>query len=113
MGRRTRIRKDGQLTIRVEQDGEELLVRAFGELDLSNAKMLEAELGRAIDGDAPGVVLDLSAVTFIDLAGLRVLLLMAKHSLRSGGRLCLLRGSEPVDRAVEVGGVASSLPLAD
>ena len=113
MGRRTRIRKDGQLTIRVEQDGEELLVRAFGELDLSNAKTLEAELGRAIDGDAPGVVLDLSAVTFIDSAGLRALLLMAKHSLRNGGRLCLLRGSDPVDRAVEVGGVASSLPLAD
>ena len=113
MGKRNRIREDGQLTVRVEPDGEELLVRAFGELDLSNAKTLEAELRRAIGGDAPGVVLDLSGVTFIDSAGLRVLLLMAKHSLQNGGRLCLLRGSEPVDRVIEVGGVESSLPLAD
>ena len=113
MGKRTRIRKDGQLTVRVEQDGEELLVRAFGGLDLSNAKTLEGELRRAIGGDAPGVVLDLSGVAFIDSSGLRALLLMAKHSLRNGGRLCLLRGSDPVDRAIEAGGVASFLPLAD
>jgi stage II sporulation protein AA (anti-sigma F factor antagonist) len=113
MRNRGRIRKDGQLTVRVERDGEELLVRAFGGLHLANAKTLEGELRRAISGDAPGVVLDLSGVDFIDSAGLRVLLLMAKHSSRNGGRLCLLRGSDPVDRAVEVGGVAGLLPLAD
>jgi anti-sigma B factor antagonist len=113
MGKRTRIREDGRLAVRVEQDGEELLVRAFGELDVSNAKTLEGELRRAIGGDDPGVVLDLSAVTFIDSTGLRALLLMAKHSLRNGGRLCLLRGSDPVDRAIEVGGVERLLPLAD
>ncbi len=113
MGDSDRIREDGQLTVRVEPDGEELLVRAFGELDLSNVKTLEAELRRAIGGEVPGVVLDLSGVSFIDSAGLRVLLLMSKESLRNGGRLCLLRGSEPVDRAIETSGVEHLLPLAD
>ena len=108
-----RVREDGTLTVRVEPDGEDLLVRAHGELDLANANLLEEELRRAIGGDAPGVVLDLSDVTFIDSAGLRVLLSMARHSLRNGGRLCLLRGSSPVDRAIGVAGVEDSLPLAD
>jgi anti-anti-sigma factor len=113
MAKAKRVHKDGQLTVRVEPDGEEVLIRAFGELDLANTKTLEAELRREISGDAPGLVLDLSGVTFIDSAGLRLLLLMAKHSLRNGGRLCLLRGSEPVDRAVDAGGVEHLLPLAD
>jgi len=113
MGNSDRIREDGQLTVRVEHDGEALVVSAFGELNLSNAKTLEAELRRAIGGDASAVVLDLSAVTFIDSAGLRVLLLMAKQSLRNGGRLRLLRGSAPVEQAIEVAGAEDLLPLAD
>ena len=113
MGNRGRIRRDGQLTVRVERDGEELLVRAFGELDLTNAQTLEGELRRAIDSDAPGVIIDLSGLTAIDSTGLRALVLMAKHSFRNGGRLCLLRGSEPVDLAIEASGVEDFLPLAD
>jgi anti-anti-sigma factor len=110
MGASDRVREDGQLTVRVEQDGEEVLVRAFGELDLSNTKTLEAELRRAIAGDASGVILDLSDVSFIDSSGLRVMLLMAKQSLRNGGRLRLLRGSAPVERAIAGGGVEHLLP---
>jgi anti-anti-sigma factor len=52
-------------------------------------------------------------MTFIDSAGLRVLLLMAQHSLQSGGRLCLLRGSAPADQVIEMAGVERLLPLAD
>ena len=108
-----RVREDLKLTVRVEQDGEELLVRAFGELNLYNAKTLDEELRRAIELDAGGVVLDLGEVTFIDSAGLRLLLLMSKYSLRNGGRLCLLRGSDPVDHAIEAAGLEDALPLAD
>jgi anti-anti-sigma factor len=92
-------REDVKLTVRVEQDGEALVVRAFGELNLSNAKALEAELRRAIAGDASEVILDLGGVRFIDSAALRVLLLMAKQSLRNGGRLRLLRATTPEERS--------------
>jgi anti-anti-sigma factor len=113
MARLERIREDLRLTVRVEQDGEEVLIRAFGELDHANAMTLEEELRLALGGTAPGVVLDLCGLTFIDLEGLQVLVLMGRHSLRRGGRLCLLRGSDVVDRAIEARGLASSLPLAD
>jgi anti-anti-sigma factor len=94
-----RAREDLKLTVRVEQDGEALVVRAFGELNLSNAKTLEVELRRAIAGDAVEVILDLSGVRFMDSAALRVLLLMAKQSLRNGGRLRLLRATTPEERS--------------
>jgi anti-anti-sigma factor len=99
MGTSGRALEDAKLTVRVEQDGEALVVRAFGELDRSSAKTLEGELRRAIGGDASGVILDLRGVSFIDLAALRGLLLMAKQSLRNGGRLRLLRATTPEERS--------------
>ena len=108
-----RIREGGLLTVRVKHDGEELLVRASGELDLSNAIVLEGELRRAIATRPSEVILDLSAVTFIDSTGLRMLLLMAKHSRNNGDRLSMRRGSESAERAIERAGLDSLLPLVD
>ena len=99
MGTSGRVFKEAKLRVHVEQDGEALVVRASGELDLSNAKKLEAELRRAIGGDASEVILDLGGVSFIDVAALRGLLLMAKQSLRNGGRLRLLRPTAPKERS--------------
>ena len=105
-----RIREDVGLTVRVEQDGDALVVSAFGELNLANFKTLDSELRMALGGDASGVILDLGAVSFIDSAGLRVVLLMASQSLRNGGRLRLLRGSVPLERAITGSGVGHLLP---
>jgi anti-anti-sigma factor len=110
MGNSDRIREDVGLTVRVERDGEALVVSAFGDLDLSNAKTLEAELRWAIAGDASGVILDLGGVSFLDSAGLRVVLSMARQSLRNGGRLRLLRGSAPVERVIDGSGMRHLLP---
>ena len=101
---------DAKLTVRVEQDGEALVVRPFGELNRSTAKTLEAELRRAIGGDASGVILDLRRVSFIDLAALRGLLLMVRQSLRNEGRLHLLRGSARLERLINESRVGHLLP---
>ena len=105
--------EDGLLTVRVEQDGDTLVVRAFGEVNLANAKTLEAELRRAIGGDASAVVLDLGGVGFIDSIGLRVLFLIAKQARRNGVLLSMMRGSSPVERVIEASGVERLLALVD
>jgi anti-anti-sigma factor len=64
----------------------------------------------AIAGNASEVFLDLGGVSFIDSAGLRVVLLMARHSLRNGGRLRLVRGSWPLERLIRGSGVEHLLP---
>jgi anti-anti-sigma factor len=104
------IREASGLTVRVEQDGDALVISAYGKLDLTNFKTLDAELRVAIAGDASEVILDLGGVSFIDSAGLRVVLLMARHSRRNGGRLRLVRGSGPIERAIEGSGVEHLLP---
>jgi anti-anti-sigma factor len=101
------------LIVRVERDGDALVVRASGEVNLTNAKTLEAELKRAIDGGASAVVLDLDGVGFIDTVGLKVLLLIAKQARRNGVLLSRLRGSPPVERLIEKSGVEPLLALVD
>jgi anti-anti-sigma factor len=99
------------LTVHVKQAGDALMLRAIGELSRSTAERFEAELRRAIDGDASTVVLDLSSVGFIDATGLRSVLRMANHSLRNGGRLRMRNASPPVRQAIEWGGLERLLPL--
>lgn len=65
---------------------EELVFRVVGELDVASVAALRAELRRTIAA-APGpVVLDLTAMTFIDAAGLAALVWfaceMSKHDRR-------------------------------
>src|SRR3954451_13139268 len=75
-----RLREDAVLSVRVEQEGEGVMVHVSGELDIASAKALEDELRHAIDSDASAVVLDLAGLRFIDSAGLRVLVRAAAHS---------------------------------
>ncbi len=113
MGRWDRTRQDGPLIVQMEQAGDTLFVRASGELSRPTTEMFEAELRLAISGDAEAVVLDLGGVGVIDSTGLRSVLRITNHSLRAGGRLRMSRASEPVQQALEWGGLEHLLPLVD
>jgi anti-sigma B factor antagonist len=102
----------GVLTILVEQQGTELVLRVSGELDHASAGALDDELRRAI-GEREAVVLDLGEVTMIDSTGLRVLVLAAKQSALNGTRLKIVRVTERVRNVFELTGLDHALPLAD
>ena len=75
-----------------------LTLRAAGELDIDSAALVEQTLLRAFEGGAGSIVLDLTAVSFIDAAGLRLLMWAAECSREDSGRLrmeCIRRGSPP------------------
>jgi anti-sigma B factor antagonist len=101
------------LTVDVEQDGEALVISPAGELGLSTTQPLDAELRRAINGDVPEVILDLRGLSSIDSTGLRLLVFATAHSRGNGDRLRMLRGSSPVERVVQLSGLARSLPFID
>lgn len=61
-----------------------------GELDVQTAGQLRSQLGQAMGSSASVVVVDTSAVTSIDFAGLRELV-AGHHKLRAGGRVVRLR----------------------
>jgi anti-sigma B factor antagonist len=94
----------------VERPNARILV-VHGELDLSTAPTLEAELSAATAAEGPTVVVDLDRVTFMDSTGLQVLL---KYLLRlPEGRLRVTKGSPEVQLLFEVSGVGEQLEFWD
>ena len=91
----------------VERDGTVIVV-LDGEIDLCAAPEFEASLNRVGAGHVKPIVVDLDRVSFIDSAGVHVLL---QFSLAegNGNRLALTCGSPQVRRLLEVTGVGRFL----
>lgn len=84
------------------------LVIVSGEVDAHTAPTLEAHLA-AEPVDRP-IRLDLSAVTFMDSSGLRVLI-DAHHRAADGHGVVLVRPSRPVVRLLEISGLTEHLSV--
>jgi anti-sigma B factor antagonist/stage II sporulation protein AA (anti-sigma F factor antagonist) len=95
-----------------EQQGTICLVRVHGEIDLSNAHEVSTEIGDAMGQEASRLVVDLSDITYLDSAGVALLLRLAER-LRSRRRqlyLVVPRGS-PVRRVLDFTGLPGVIPL--
>lgn len=60
-------------------DGDDVLVRIAGEIDLANASDVQEQINAVVGNDAMRVVLDLADVVYLDSAGLRVLFTLAER----------------------------------
>jgi anti-sigma B factor antagonist len=96
------VRRRGNLAVRIDQDERSCAVRPVGELDIASAPALEDSLRQALESGASSVALDLTRVTFIDSAGVRVLLWADAHSREEGDRLRIDSGSAGVRRLLEL-----------
>ena len=105
------IQKDGPLGIEADRDGDSLVVRALGEVDISTAPTLESSLKWAEEQDASAITLDLTQVRFMDSMGLHVLLSAAAYSREHGDRLRIDVGSGAVRKLIELTGTGDALPL--
>lgn len=77
---------DARLAVRYARGRQTLRVVLEGDLDLSTADRARAAIQQA-QGEAQEVVCDLSAVRFIDVSGMCVLLDFAARARHLGGRL--------------------------
>jgi anti-sigma B factor antagonist len=94
----------------IERDGV-VVVAIEGELDLCAAPELEGSLTRVAASPASSILVDLDRVSFIDSAGVHVLLQFSlAHA--NGTRLALTHGSRQVQRLFEITGVERYLPFA-
>jgi anti-sigma B factor antagonist len=59
--------------LQVSREGDVVLARIVGEVDMSNADELRVALAAAVPVEANGIVLDLSAVDYLDSAGIRMI----------------------------------------
>jgi anti-anti-sigma factor len=93
------------LVIDVTRDGTTALVRIEGEIEFATAPRLRSALLDLAQEGAVPVVLDLAGVTFVDSAGIS-LLIQAKKRLANTGSDLVLRTPQPnVRRVLEISGV--------
>ena len=101
-----------RLTLGQERlDEHTLVVAAAGEIHLSTAPELAGLLALAIAGDARSVVVDLSAVVFIDSTGLGVLLEAQRRANLGGGALALVVANPTVLRLFEITRLDATLAI--
>jgi anti-anti-sigma factor len=102
------------LEFETTRNGTVAVIAATGELDLSGAGALEAELERlTADPDLGTVVLDLSGLEFMDSSGLRTIGLADMRAREAGRRFALVRGPETVHRVFEITRMSARLDFVD
>jgi anti-sigma B factor antagonist len=103
-----------QLELETTRNGPVAVVAPTGELDLSGAAVLQAELDRLADeGELGGVVLDLRGLEFMDSSGLRLVVLADMQAREAGRRFALVRGDETVHRVFEITRMSDRLQFVD
>ena len=87
---------------------EAVIVAPEGQVDLHNAAGLRDALIAGLESDAPGVVLDLSGVDFLDSAGIGILV-GAHRRARTAGKTFRLTGvGRRVQRVLDLSGLPST-----
>jgi anti-anti-sigma factor len=82
-----------------------------GELDMYTAPVLARELEAAVEAHTPRVVLDLAALSFMDVAGLRAILDAARIVRRDGGSLVIANPMPHIVRLLELTAIDQSLEV--
>jgi len=102
---------DQALTISVRYHVAHVLITVAGEIDITTVPQLRGQLTLLAAGGRP-VIADLTGVTFIDVAGLRVLAGAAGKAAASGGSLHVVSGRYQVQRIFALTGLDRQIPLA-
>ena len=92
--------------------GDHVMVVAVGEIDLATVDALQAEMDAAA-GETSHVVLDLREVSFIDSAGVRLVLHNVRALEAAGSALSVVRGPAEVRRVFDLVGLDGRVTLLD
>ena len=104
---------DPRPLLQTEGEDGRVVVRLTGEIDLSNVDGLEAQIESAI-AHAQDVVIDLSAIDFIDSRGLRLLKRVSAAVAHRDGTLLVVAPAGSVARSVlDMTGMSQELAVQD
>jgi len=97
--------------VSVAQVGDQWVVTGAGDLDVHSAPQLQTELDPIAQRAGAAIVVDLSAVGFIDSTGLGVLVTTLKHVRESAGTLDVVVSSPRVLKVFTLTGLDVVIPL--
>lgn len=96
--------------IELQHAADCVVVAVSGELDLSTAPQLDAELSRALQAGRD-LVVDLERVEFMDCTGLSVLVGSAAEAALRSTRLSVTAGPPLVQKLFAISGIGRLLPV--
>lgn len=91
----------------VQERGEIRIIHIEGELNGESASAAQAALNSLISDGASKFLLNLEQLSFINHAGLRVLLIAAEELKPTGGEIRICQASEEVMEIFEIAGFTS------
>ena len=104
------IRRTGFHT-EVQPEGDSVVLRLHGELDMATSPALDRALTAAFDGAGSSVVVDLARLTFMDSTGIAVLLGARRRADEIGRSLVVRSPRRPVLKAFRLTGVDQILSI--
>ncbi len=93
------------IALRVARDGSTAVVSIDGEIEFATAPKLRATLLELVHDGPTRIVLDLAGVSFLDSAGISLLIQAKKRLATGGAELVLRRPRSNVRRVLQVTGV--------
>jgi anti-sigma B factor antagonist len=101
------------LDMTAREQGPTTVVTLAGELDISSASRVERELSRAEERRPGALVLDLSALEFMDSTGLRIVVGADARARERGSRFAIVRGPDAVQRIFRITRLDERLEMLD
>jgi anti-anti-sigma factor len=94
--------------------GDTPVARISGEIDLANADAIGAVIFDSLSNQELGLVVDLSEVTYVDSAGIRMLFELSRSMEEHRQRLVIVvPAGSPARRSLEVGGLVASVQIVE
>jgi anti-anti-sigma factor len=99
------------LSIRVIQEGDRITLALAGELELATAPHVGQAVVETLRSRPPELVLDLSELGFMDLSGLRAVLLAQSLCETSRCEFYVVPGTPQVQKLFDITGLTRTLPF--
>jgi anti-sigma B factor antagonist len=99
------------LEVRHEAAGGVALCRIAGKIDAVSGPSLQAAAASAIDAGNPRIIFDMREVAYISSAGLRVIVLTAKHAKAANGGLAVFGLQPAISEVFEITGLGTVIPI--
>lgn len=96
------VEREGQFNVSLETSPGLYTVALSGELDIATADQLTAALDGVSPASGERLVIDLTAVSFMDSTGLRVLIATNNAATDGGYELFIVTGDSPAKRVLEL-----------
>ena len=99
------------LKLAVQDHGDHATIEVGGEVDLATSPRLQAVLVDLVDRGFHQLTIDLEQVSFLDCAGIGMLVDARRRVQEHGGSLKLVRPAPLVRRVLEVTGMTTVFPM--